>query len=308
MKRHFVSGLQFVFQEDQRKRKWQSDIQRHLWSKSRSCPKNNLDLVFQCRDGQVAAHKLLLRTTSPVINVTVDLDQNEVHVLVPDFSIRTVRKSLELIYTGSIDLDSGREVDRVMDFCCQQLAIDMMLDWNLNEETLNQDKSLEKQNCRNSGLSIEPVTSNPDQNAESDLSVIEDKEEEANLDLSIIEDKEEEANLDRSVVEAIAEEANLDLSVIENAEEEENDKSIILENEDQENESIIEEIETEKHGNQTTWEVQSNTSIPNQSQFSASPKDLVTISNSETNSGNSLRCTFFNIFIFTIDLLEFQFS
>jgi len=160
----------------------------------------------------------------------------------------------------------------------------MMLDWNLNEETLNQDKSPEKvfQNCRNSGLSIEPVTSNPDQNAESDLSVIEDKEEEANLDLSNIE----------------------------NAEEEENDKSIILDNEDQENESIIEdiEIETEKHGNQTTWEVRSNTSIPNQSQFSASPKDLVTISNSETNSGNSLRCTFFIIFIFTIDLLEFQFS
>jgi hypothetical protein len=228
--------------------------------------------------------------------VTVDLDQNEVHVLVPDFSIRTVRKSLELIYTGSIDLDSGREVDRVMDFCCQQLAIDMMLDWNLNEETLNQDKSLEKvfQNCRNSGLSIEPVTSNPDQNAESDLSVIEDKEE--------------EAYLDRSVFEAIAEEANLDLSVIENTEEEENDKSIILDNEDQENESIIEEIETEKHGNQTTWEVQSNTSIPNQSQFSASPKDLVTISNSETNSGNSPRCTIYIFFIFTIDLLEFQFS
>jgi len=38
-----------------------------------------------------------------------------------------VVKSLELIYTGQVDLDSDSEMEDVMEFACEQLGIDMML-------------------------------------------------------------------------------------------------------------------------------------------------------------------------------------
>jgi len=75
---------------------------------------------------------LLLKTTSPLINLAFEQGQTGsedelVHILVPDVTIRIVVKSLELIYTGQVDLDSDSEMEDVMEFACEQLGIDMML-------------------------------------------------------------------------------------------------------------------------------------------------------------------------------------
>ena len=75
---------------------------------------------------------MFLKTTSPLINLALDqgqagIEDELVHILVPDVTIRTVVKSLELIYTGQVDLDSDSEMEDVMEFACEQLGIDMML-------------------------------------------------------------------------------------------------------------------------------------------------------------------------------------
>lgn len=75
---------------------------------------------------------MLLKTTSPLINLAFEQGQTGsedelVHILVPDVTIRIVVKSLELIYTGQVDLDSDSEMEDVMEFACEQLGIDMML-------------------------------------------------------------------------------------------------------------------------------------------------------------------------------------
>ena len=273
MERPFISGLLFVFQDDQRKRKWQSDIQRHLWSKSQRNPKNNLDLIFQCRDGEVAAHKLLFRTTSPVIKATVDVDLGEVRVLVPDVSIRTVRKSLELIYTGSVGLESVLEVNLVMHFCCEQLNIDMTLDWsNSNQNIFDQGISQEKifQNYQNPGLTIVPVTSNQEENI-----LATDNIEQQENDLSVIEEE---------VIE------------YENA-------SIVEDLEEQENESIIEEISNEVNRNQKISEFPSNNELTTNQMHCLDPTKVNTFVENSKNSGNS-KCLFIylnKILIFTMD-------
>ena len=75
---------------------------------------------------------MFLKTTSPLINLALDqgqagIEDELVHILVPYVTIRTVVKSLELIYTGQVDLDSDSEMEDVMEFACEQLGIDMML-------------------------------------------------------------------------------------------------------------------------------------------------------------------------------------
>jgi hypothetical protein len=75
---------------------------------------------------------LFLKNTSPLINLALEQGQigseeELVHILVPDVTIRTVLKSLELIYTGQVDLESDSEMENVMEFTCEQLGIDMML-------------------------------------------------------------------------------------------------------------------------------------------------------------------------------------
>ena len=106
-------------------------IQNHIWSKERRRPQNNLDMSFRCPEGSVKAHLPVLAFTSETIGRAVSgMNDVPIVILVPDFSLRIVSKSLELIYTGSTALESQEELERVLDFVCNTLDIDMVLDWN----------------------------------------------------------------------------------------------------------------------------------------------------------------------------------
>ena len=112
---------------------WFETIHDHVWSRKEGKPQNNLDVVIQCRDGSISAHLLMLRFASKTIADAVDkVEDFPLLIMVPDFSKRTVSKGLELIYTGSVDLKSDFEIGQVMDFLCNRLAIDMMLDWSFD--------------------------------------------------------------------------------------------------------------------------------------------------------------------------------
>jgi len=116
--------------------KWAEAIHDHVWSKAENMPQNNLDVQFRCRDGKISAHLSMLRFASKTIsNAANQVDSVTDVILVPDFSIRTVSKSIELIYTGSVCLRSEFEIGQVMDFVCNRLAIDMMLDWSSSNES-----------------------------------------------------------------------------------------------------------------------------------------------------------------------------
>jgi len=121
-------------------------IQNYIWSKEKRRPQNNLDLTFKCLDGSVQAHLPILGSTSKMIGKAVSqVDNVPITILVPDFSLRTVRKSLELIYTGSASLESQEEIERVVDFVCNMLDIDMVLDWNSDlNESLDDGKAKEQ--------------------------------------------------------------------------------------------------------------------------------------------------------------------
>ena len=102
-------------------------------SKKKKRPQNNLDVMFKCSDGKISAHLSILRFASQTISRAIGQDEYvPVIILVPDFSFRTVCKSLELIYTGSVDLKSEFEIEEIMDFVCNRLAIDMTLDWSID--------------------------------------------------------------------------------------------------------------------------------------------------------------------------------
>jgi len=98
--------------------------------------------MFKCSDGKISAHLSILRFASQTISRAIGQDEYvPVIILVPDFSFRTVCKSLELIYTGSVDLKSEFEIEEIMDFVCNRLAIDMTLDWKSDRSIDGQNKA-----------------------------------------------------------------------------------------------------------------------------------------------------------------------
>jgi hypothetical protein len=77
-----------------------------LWSKAEPGPIGHADLIFKCSDGSVGAHKAWVvpwcSTLSLALQNTANILEEILTVLVPDFSVRIVRKFLEMSYTGKV--------------------------------------------------------------------------------------------------------------------------------------------------------------------------------------------------------------
>jgi hypothetical protein len=55
---------------------------------------------------------------------------------VPDFTVATVQRSLQMIYTGCVSLDIQNDLEQVWQFSNKQLQISMILNWNTAVEKL----------------------------------------------------------------------------------------------------------------------------------------------------------------------------
>jgi hypothetical protein len=111
---------------------WRQNLLTKLWSQAESRPIYYTDLIFQCPDGSIQAHKVWLTnccTTlgKALLNVHNCLEEF-ITVLVPDFSISIVRKFLKLFYTGSVELSDCIELEEIKEFGCRQLGLSMSLD------------------------------------------------------------------------------------------------------------------------------------------------------------------------------------
>ena len=111
---------------------WKRNILKKFWSRADSKPVYYTDLVFKCQDGAIEAHKSWLSNSchvlgKAVMNIHTCLE-NAITILVPDFSIRVVKKFLQLFYTGSVELSSYVELEEIKEFGCKELGLAMSLD------------------------------------------------------------------------------------------------------------------------------------------------------------------------------------
>jgi len=114
------------------KENWRQNVLRQLWSKADSSPAYYTDLMFRCVDGSILAHKFWLSNSCSTLgkaleNIHTCLEEFIV-VLVPDFSIKIVRKFLKLFYTGSVNLSDLSELEDIKEFGCRQLGLSMGFD------------------------------------------------------------------------------------------------------------------------------------------------------------------------------------
>jgi hypothetical protein len=108
---------------------WKNDLLKKLWSTSDAKPIFHTDLIFKCRDGTIEAHKVWLSSCCSVLkkavmNIHTCLEQF-ITIVVPDFSIRIVRKFLKLFYTGSVELSNYIELEEIKQFGCKELGLAM---------------------------------------------------------------------------------------------------------------------------------------------------------------------------------------
>ena len=139
-------------------------------------PRPFTDLKFECQDGSIRAHSALLQTICPLLRIvfsdlSFDRDE-ELVVIVPDFKVETVRKFLELVYTGKSELNGPNEFEEVKEFGFKQLGFFMMINWNVKLEKTGKrlntklDKTAERgspqEHENNVGLSSDFKSSNED--------------------------------------------------------------------------------------------------------------------------------------------------
>ena len=96
------------------------EILTRFWSRTDSRPICLTDLVFKCSDGPVEAHRALLKSSCDVLAQALQNAQacheDPVTVLVPEFSASTVRKFLELFYTGCVQVSADGDIDAITNF------------------------------------------------------------------------------------------------------------------------------------------------------------------------------------------------
>jgi hypothetical protein len=61
---------------------------------------------------------------------------------VPDFTVATVQRSLQMIYTGCVNMDIQNDLEQVWQFSNKQLQMSMILNWNTAVEKLETIKQL----------------------------------------------------------------------------------------------------------------------------------------------------------------------
>jgi BTB/POZ domain len=111
---------------------WKKNLLKKLWSTHEAKPVYYTDLIFRCPDGTIEAHKVWLSHCCSVLNKAVmnihTCQEQFITVVVPDFSIRVVRKFLKLFYTGSVELSSYIELEEIKEFGCKELGLAMGFD------------------------------------------------------------------------------------------------------------------------------------------------------------------------------------
>ena len=118
----------------QRREEWKNGLFSKLWSSKKMCPQNHTDLTFVCLDGQIRAHKTLVKKFCPTVARIFDTFQNlsdsgEISILVPEVKLRTAQNFLQILYTGSINLRHKSEIDELQFFGFRQLGFFIQFNW-----------------------------------------------------------------------------------------------------------------------------------------------------------------------------------
>lgn len=62
------------------------------------------DATFQCLDGQVQAHRLILAAASPLLKEVMNQEGEEVVIFVPDVTSTVMNSILDLVYKGRMNI------------------------------------------------------------------------------------------------------------------------------------------------------------------------------------------------------------
>ena len=101
-----------------------SRIFESVWSNLNSEPVGHTDVIFQCQNGTVAAHKIVLASASKfALNLlTESSDERATEIFVPDYTILTIKQFLKLVYTGSVFVPSKEDLKNLVTFGKNQLV------------------------------------------------------------------------------------------------------------------------------------------------------------------------------------------
>ena len=114
-----------------------SGLLKNLWSSKDRRPHNQTDLVFKCSDGEIPAHRIIIqfvsKTIGPLLQQCSD-DDPVVVVVVPSHNYRSVQKFLQMIYAGESELQSGSDLESIIEFGRRQLGMPIFLHKNVTIE------------------------------------------------------------------------------------------------------------------------------------------------------------------------------
>jgi hypothetical protein len=120
-------NLTDTFAIEKRKQKAYDQLVSCVWSSVDSFPVVHTDIIFQCNNGNVAAHRLVLATVSKLIvqllEDPIHRDEISIWILVPDETVSTVKKFLQLLYTGSACCEDEDERNRLVSFGVKQFGM-----------------------------------------------------------------------------------------------------------------------------------------------------------------------------------------
>ena len=101
-----------------------SRIFESVWSNLNSEPVGHTDVIFQCLNGTVTAHKIVLASASKfALNLLTETGDDRVtEILVPDYTILTIKQFLKLVYTGYVFVPSKEDLKNLVHFGKNQLV------------------------------------------------------------------------------------------------------------------------------------------------------------------------------------------
>ena len=116
--------------KDQQKNiaKAHSTIFESVWSDLKSVPVGHTDVIIECNNGSVAAHKIVLASASKFVkNIFLELSDHEtVTFVAPDYSVSTVQQFLKLVYTGLVRITHIEDLKNLVQFGKRQMGFSMV--------------------------------------------------------------------------------------------------------------------------------------------------------------------------------------
>ena len=117
-------------------RHWKQGLVKNLWNEHKRNPQKHTDIVFKCYGGDIHAHSAILRPLCTTIRKVFpeSTPEEEISIILPEQSVNTVQKFLELVYTGVTDLKSSSDMESILQFGRNELGFSLVLHSNVTIE------------------------------------------------------------------------------------------------------------------------------------------------------------------------------